>query len=55
VGGVPYFVDKYKLDADTYTYESLQAGNPQLYSPVLFKPEAVTSFELGYKGLLLRR
>lgn len=53
VGGVPYFVDKYKLDADTYTYESLQAGNPQLYSPVLFKPEAVTSFELGYKGLLL--
>ncbi len=54
VGGLPYFVDKYNLaTTPTYTYESLQAGTPVLYHPVAFKPETVTSFELGYKGLIL--
>ncbi len=53
VGGLPYFTDKYGIKSKkTYTYESLQAGNPQIYVPVEFKPETVTSFELGYKGLL---
>ena len=54
VGGLPYFVNKYNLSSTpTYTYESLQAGTPVLYHPVEFKPETVTSFEAGYKGLVL--
>ena len=54
VGGLPYFVNKYNLaTTPTYTYESLQAGAPVIYNPVEFKPENVTSFELGYKGLIL--
>lgn len=52
VGGIPYFVNKYNLGSGTYTYESLQANAPVLYKPVDFKPETVTSFEAGYKGLL---
>lgn len=53
VGGIPFFLDKYKLvSTPTYSYESLQAGTPVLYSPVEFKPETVTSFEAGYKGLV---
>ncbi|MBC7423075.1 MAG: TonB-dependent receptor [Ferruginibacter sp.] len=52
VGGIPYFVNKYNLGSGTYTYESLQAHAPVLYKPVDFKPETVTSFEAGYKGLL---
>jgi outer membrane receptor protein involved in Fe transport len=52
VGGVPFFINKYNLTSKTYAYESLQAGNPQEYVPKEFKPETVTSFELGYKGLL---
>ena len=54
MGGLPYFVNKYNLASKpTYTYESLQAGTPAIYNPVAFKPETVTSFEAGYKGLLL--
>jgi len=54
IGGLPYFVNKYNLaTTPTYTYESLQAGTPVLYKPVEFKAETVTSFEAGYKGLLL--
>ena len=54
VGGLPFFTEKYGfVSKPTYNYESLQSGTPVLYSPKEFKPETVTSFELGYKGLLL--
>ena len=53
VGGIPYFNTKYNFaTTPTYTYESLQAGTPQLYNAKEFKPETVKSFEAGYKGLL---
>ena len=56
VGGIPYFVNKYNLVTQpTVTYESLQTNPPTnvLYTPKEFKPETVTSFEAGYKGLIL--
>ncbi len=54
VGGIPYFTNKYNfVTTPTYTYESMQAGAPAIYTPKEFKPETVTSFEAGYKGLLL--
>lgn len=53
IGGIPFFSNKYNLKSTpTYTYESLQAGTPAIYNQNEFKPETVTSFEGGYKGLL---
>jgi outer membrane receptor protein involved in Fe transport len=36
-----------------YTASSLAAGSPKIIVPGQVKPEAVNSFELGYKGLLM--
>ncbi|MEO6489156.1 MAG: TonB-dependent receptor [Ferruginibacter sp.] len=37
-----------------YEAKSVLAGTPQIYTPKEVKPEAVSSFELGYKGLLMQ-
>jgi outer membrane receptor protein involved in Fe transport len=37
-----------------YDAATVVAGNPQIYIPTEVKPEAVTSFELGHKGLLMQ-
>ncbi len=36
-----------------YTATSVIAGTPTVYTPTSVKPESVSSFEVGYKGLLL--
>ncbi len=37
-----------------YTTTSVNAGSPQQFTPNDAKPESVTSFEAGYKGLLMQ-
>lgn len=37
-----------------YEANSVIAGTPEIYVPKEVKPEAVNSFELGYKGLLMQ-
>lgn len=52
LGGVPYFKDKYQLGTNTYLLSSLPSVTSQ-YNFTEFKPESVTTYELGYKGLLM--
>jgi outer membrane receptor protein involved in Fe transport len=58
IGGVKQLWDKYNMTGNpVYAAESL-TGNPadlQIVPYVAFKPEAVTSFELGYKALIQKR
>ena len=51
IGGNELFQNKYNLPGTSYTYTSLQAGTPQLFNQFDFKPESVSTYELGYKGL----
>ncbi len=52
LGGVDDFRSFYNMDSNpVYTLESVQAGSPQVYQAQEFKPESVTSYEIGYKGL----
>ena len=54
VGGNPLFATKYNFVGNpTYYYTSLQAGTPQKVTDFSFRPESVSTFELGYKGLHL--
>lgn len=54
VGGNPLFAAKYKFNSNpVYSYLSLQAGTPQKVTDFSFKPEQVSTYELGYKGLHL--
>lgn len=54
VGGVPLFQQKYNFIGNpVYTYASLQAGTSVKFTDFDFKPESVSTFELGYKGLHL--
>jgi hypothetical protein len=47
---VPYFEDKYNLNGNTYLLSALPGGKtPFTVTP--FKPESVSTYELGYKGL----
>ncbi|RYY56364.1 MAG: TonB-dependent receptor [Chitinophagaceae bacterium] len=62
IGGLPDFQDKYQLNTGTYTAESVAAaraaGNPALLQESQFtamKPESVSSYEIGYKGLVAKR
>ncbi len=59
IGGIKEFQDFYALNVNTYTAESVvaarTAGNPTLLIPSTFnrlKPETMSSYEAGYKGLL---
>ena len=52
LGGVPYFQEKYNLGTNTYLLSALPAvTTPHVMTP--FKPESVSTYELGYKGLAL--
>ncbi|WP_207632560.1 TonB-dependent receptor plug domain-containing protein [Foetidibacter luteolus] len=63
IGGLPYFRDKYNYSSNPwYTLESVQefvaTGDPgklRTYTPADFKPESVSSFEIGYKALLANK
>lgn len=49
------FWDKYNLiNNPVYDFEELRKGNITGFRPTEVKPEALSSFELGYKGLLLK-
>ncbi len=51
-GGNPLFVNKYNFRGNpTYSYASLQKGTPVKVTNFDFKPESVSTYELGYKGL----
>ena len=54
IGGNPLFQNKYNLLSNpSYYYSSLQAGIPQKVTDFSFKPESVSTYEIGYKGLHL--
>jgi outer membrane receptor protein involved in Fe transport len=61
VGGNKYFADKYKYATNPlYVAESVVPVGGGTPAPVVFtaaelKPEAVNSFEIGYKGLLAEK
>jgi outer membrane receptor protein involved in Fe transport len=53
IGGNDYFVNKYNFNQRwLYDFEALRAGNTTRVTPVEIKPESISSFEAGYKGLL---
>ncbi|MFM7710905.1 MAG: TonB-dependent receptor plug domain-containing protein [Ferruginibacter sp.] len=55
LGSNEYFNTRYNLISNAvYDFESLRAGQKILYTPVQIKPEAITSYEAGYKGLLFK-
>ncbi len=55
LGGVNNFRTFYNMLNNTvYSLESVAAGAAKKHNFTEFKPEAVTSFEAGYKGLLLK-
>ncbi len=51
LGGVPFFEQKYNLNSNTYLLSALP-GVKTPYTITPFKPESVSTYELGYKGLL---
>ncbi len=57
IGGVPSFKTFYHFNTNpVYSIDdNLFAGNPQVNPVTKFKAENVTSFEAGYKGLLLQK
>ncbi len=53
IGGVPNFTTFYKFNTNPiYSLESIQSGSPKVTTFPTFKAESVTSYELGYKGLV---
>jgi outer membrane receptor protein involved in Fe transport len=53
LGSNPYFADTYNYAGNPlYDAASVIAGSPKTFTPPAVKPEAVNSFEGGYKGLL---
>ncbi|GAB4040234.1 hypothetical protein GCM10028774_44290 [Spirosoma jeollabukense] len=56
IGSLSPLLQKYNLTpANTFTYESILAGQPKAYDFPTFKPERVSTVEFGYKGLINRR
>ena len=56
IGGNKYFINKYQFNTNpVYELDPLIAGNTTLkqWNYPAQKPEALSSFELGYKGLLM--
>ena len=54
IGGNKSFVSKYHFDTNpAYYRDSLQNGVVKQWDYPLQKPESLTSFEVGYRGLLL--
>jgi outer membrane receptor protein involved in Fe transport len=51
-GGNALLANKYNFIGNpSYSYESLQRGTPVKVTDFSFKPESVSTYELGYKGL----
>ena len=62
IGALPEFITRYGLNTGTYTAESVdkarKAFDPSQLKPSTFNnvdPESVSSYEIGYKGLLTKR
>ncbi len=54
LGGNEYFAKKYNFDKQLYDLNSFSVGaTPEKYNWTQLKPEALSSYELGYKGLLM--
>ncbi|HPH85932.1 MAG TPA: TonB-dependent receptor [Ferruginibacter sp.] len=55
LGGNKYFRSFYNFDGNAiYDFESLRKGEIVKITPADLKPESISSFEAGYKGLLLK-
>jgi outer membrane receptor protein involved in Fe transport len=55
IGGNPGFRTFYNFAAKpTYDFDKLRAGNIQLFTPQDLKPESLSSFEAGFKGLMMQ-
>lgn len=55
IGSNPSFAIAYNFAGNPlYEANSVLAGTPQVYVPAEVKPESVTSFEVGYKALLMQ-
>jgi len=55
IGSNPAFKNIYHFNTNpVYSLSSLQAGSPELYTIADEKPESVSSFEAGYKGLIVK-
>lgn len=55
IGGDPSFRSFFNLvNNPIYDFEELRKGNIVRYTPVDLKPESLSSFEAGYKGLLMQ-
>lgn len=53
-GGNALLANKYNFISNpTYSYASLQQGTPVKVTDYSFRPESVSTYEIGYKGLLL--
>ncbi|MES2430838.1 MAG: TonB-dependent receptor [Bacteroidota bacterium] len=53
IGGNKAFVDIYQFNTNqVYDYEALRKGTVTPFTVKALKPESLSSFELGYKGLL---
>ena len=56
IGGDPSFATAYNFAGKPLvTASSVQAGAPKVFVPPVLKPESVTTFEVGYKGLLFEQ
>ena len=54
IGGNSYFADHYNMyNNPIYDFEGLRAGQSVKITPVEIKPESISSYEVGYKGLLM--
>lgn len=55
IGSNPSFATAYNFAGNPlYEANSVLANNPQVFVPAEVKPESVSSFEAGYKGLLMQ-
>jgi outer membrane receptor protein involved in Fe transport len=55
IGGNPGFREYYNFAAKpTYDFDALRARNIVLFTPQDLKPESLSSFEAGFKGLMLQ-
>ncbi|MBL7703516.1 MAG: TonB-dependent receptor [Ferruginibacter sp.] len=55
IGGNPGFREYYNFSAkQPYDFDALRAGNTVAFNPQDLKPESLSSFEGGFKGLLMQ-
>jgi hypothetical protein len=52
LGGNELFKDKYNFSNQLYDLNAFSVGQVETYNWVQLKPESITSYELGYRGLL---